>query len=405
MEIRPILSATRRNPLGALLIALQIAVTMAVMCNTSFMVAQQLVRMHQPSGVDEPNILSFYNVWSAQSGDFKSRLQTDLVTLRALPGVQDATASVGMPLRGGGYNFSVALTPTDTVGITNAALYPMDSHGLSTFGVQLRAGRGFNADEVADLTAEHEDPSVSPVLLVTRALADRLFPDGNALGKAIYVGVKPSTIIGIVDRMQGPRVSAANDIMEYSIIAPFSWQGATTLYVVRTKPGQRDAVMAAIPKALAGVSRNRVTGAIATFDQTREDAYRPYRAMVLILSSVCTLLLVITCLGIIGLTTYWVNQRRRQIGIRRALGATRGDILMYFHTENFLVVGVGAIAGVILGAVVNVLAAEHFAIPRMPFIYMVLSAVVMLVLGQLSVLWPSLRATHISPALATQARP
>jgi putative ABC transport system permease protein len=404
MEIRPILSATRRNPIGALLIALQIAVTMAVMCNTSFMIAQQLVRMREPSGVDEANIVSFYNVWSAQSNDFKSRVQTDLVTLRSIPGVQDATASVGMPLRGGGYNFSVALTPTDTNGITNAALYPVDSHGLNTFGLKLRAGRNFNEGEIADLTADHEDPSVAPVLLVTHALADRLFPNGDALGKSIYVGVKPATIIGIVDRMQGPRVSAATDTMEYSIIAPFSWQGATTLYIVRTKPGQREAVMAVIPKALAGISRNRVTGAIATFEQTRADAYRPYRAMVLILSTVCTLLLAITCLGIIGLTSYWVNQRRRQIGIRRALGARRVDILMYFHTENFIVVGIGAIAGIVLGSIVNVMAAEHFSIPRMPLIYIALSALVMVFLGQLSVLWPSLRATHISPAIATQSR-
>ncbi|GLQ87730.1 ABC transporter permease [Dyella flagellata] len=404
MEILPIFSAIRRNPVGALLIALQIAVTMAVMCNASFVVAQQLQRMNRPTGIDEANILTFYNVWSTQSGDFKSRVQTDLATLRSLPGVDDATATLGLPLRGGGYNLSVALTPTDTKGITDSAVYPVDSHGMAAFGLQLRAGRGFTSDEIADLTAEHEDPTLAPVVLVTHALADRLFPHGDALGKPIYLGTKPSTIIGIVDRMQAAHVSMASDLMEYSILVPFQWEGSTTLYVVRTKPGQYKSVAAAIPPALARISRARVIGNINPFVQTRADAYRPFRAMVLILSSVCTLLLIITCLGIVGLTTYWVSQRSRQIGIRRALGARQVDILRYFHTENFLVVGAGAIAGIILGDATNVLAVEHFAMARMPQVYILASALIMLVLGQLSVLWPSFRAAKVPPALATRAQ-
>ncbi|WP_266156577.1 ABC transporter permease [Dyella silvatica] len=403
MEVLPILSALRRNPVGAVLIVLQIALTLAIVCNALFIAEQQVQRMARPSGVDEANIFSFYNLWGDNSSDFKSRVQTDLATLRALPGVEDAMVTLGLPLLGGGYHFTVALNAEDVKGITETTLYPVDDHGLKTLGVHLVAGRWFTSSEVADLDRDHENPDSAAVVVVTQALATRLFPNGSALGRPIYLGKNPSTIIGIVEQMQASNVSTATDIAEFSVLAPFLWQGATSLYVVRAKPGQRDAVLQAAQKALVTVSRTRVLGKVSTFEETRADAYRPLRSMALILGYVSVLLLLITGLGIVGLTSYWVSQRRRQIGIRRALGARRIDILTYFHTENFLVVGVGAVIGVILANVANSFIVDHYEMARMPQTYIAISALIVLSLGQLSVLWPSLRAANISPVMATQA--
>ncbi len=77
---------------------------------------------------------------------------------------------------------------------------------------------------------------------------------------------------------------------------------------------------------------------VQTFADIRAIAYNSDRGMAILMSAISTILLIITGAGIVGLTSFWVGQRRKQIGVRRALGATRHDILSYFLTENLLIV-------------------------------------------------------------------
>ncbi|RUL69268.1 ABC transporter permease [Dyella choica] len=403
MNVWPILSALRRNPMGAILIVLQIALTVAIVCNALFIVQQQTRLISRPSGVDEASLFSFYNLWGSNTTDYKSRVQVDLSALRALPDVEDAIATTGLPLRGGGYHYPVAISPVQTKDNPEASVYLTDQHGLNALGLQLAAGRWFHSDEIHDMDSDHDNPESAPMAVLTDALAQRLFPQGNALGKAIYLGKSPATVVGIVKRMQAARISTSSQTAEYAVLVPFLWEAPASLYVVRAKPGRRDAAIQAAQLALSQISRSRSIANVQGFDETRSEAYRPYRATAIILACVGLLLISVTGLGIVGLTSYWVSQRKRQIGIRRALGARRIDILHYFHTENLLVVGCGAIIGVILANLANTMIVEHFEMDRLPQIYIVAGAVIVLGLGQLSVLWPAWRAARISPAVATQA--
>lgn len=117
---------------------------------------------------------------------------------------------------------------------------------------------------------------------------------------------------------------------------------------------------------------------------------------------VCVAMLAVTAFGIVGLTSFWVNQRRHQIGIRRTLGATRADILQYFRTENFLLSTAGVIAGVIVAYGVNLYLMAHYQLGRMPWYYVTISAVALWMLGQLAVLVPAVRASRVPPAVATR---
>jgi len=112
--------------------------------------------------------------------------------------------------------------------------------------------------------------------------------------------------------------------------------------------------------------------------------------------------LIVTAFGIIGLTSYWVAQRRQQIGIRRALGATQRAILSYFQTENFLIAAVGALGGIGFAVALNLWMVRSFEMVRMDNSRAIGGAVIMLLLGQIAVLWPALRAAAIPPALATR---
>ena len=110
-----------------------------------------------------------------------------------------------------------------------------------------------------------------------------------------------------------------------------------------------------------------------------------------------------TALGIVGLTSYWVEQRRKQIGVRRALGATKSDILRYFQIENFLVVTLGIVVGMMMAYGLNQVMMRYYELPRLPAMYLPLSAAVLWLLGQGAVLVPAMRASSITPVSAIRS--
>jgi len=134
----------------------------------------------------------------------------------------------------------------------------------------------------------------------------------------------------------------------------------------------------------------------------RNEYYRGDRAMAWLLVSVCTALLIVTALGIVGLASFWVQQRTRQIGVRRALGATRGQIVRYFQAENFLLATFGIALGMLLAYGINQLLMARYELGRLPAQYLPIGALCLWLLGQLAVLGPALRAASVPPAVATR---
>jgi putative ABC transport system permease protein len=238
-------------------------------------------------------------------------------------------------------------------------------------------------------------------------LAAKLFPGKSALGQSIYFeGPKGVPIVGIVDRLQVPWTQAGgwgSKFNDNSTLESFRFVLATAHYIVRAQPGQLAAVMKAAEKKLIEVDRARVLEKIQTLTEARADAYQDDRGLIVILGVVCAALVAVTAFGIVGLTSYWVAQRRRQIGIRRALGATRHAIIRYFQTENFLIAAAGSAAGVGLAVSLNLWMVTAFEMQRLNPSYAFIGAIVVLMLGQTAVLWPALKAASIPPGLATRA--
>ena len=125
--------------------------------------------------------------------------------------------------------------------------------------------------------------------------------------------------------------------------------------------------------------------------------------MVWLLVAVIVGLLVVTALGIVGLASFWVQQRTKQIGVRRALGATRGQILRYFQTENFLLATVGIALGMALAYGINLMLMERYELARLPAMYLPVGAITLWLLGQIAVFGPARRAAAVPPAVATRS--
>ncbi|HTC43614.1 MAG TPA: FtsX-like permease family protein [Steroidobacteraceae bacterium] len=405
MQLTLIVHSLRRNKLGALLIGLQIALTLAIVCNSLSIIQQHLRHMVRPTGFDEPSIWSLRNQWIGEPGDLKAKVLEDLAALRSVPGVIDAEATNSFPMQGSMWNTDLKLNPTQRFAASQTAVYFVDEHGLSAFGVKLAAGRWFAAEEVSDV---HDNETKFPAsVIVTRSLAQALFPHSNPLGKVVYFSETQATrIIGIVEQAQAPFTA---DIQEGSRVAdvsffPFRDLGNDTVYVVRTAPGQIASTMKIAQDKLFQLDPQRVVSAVRTFAQVRHSAYTSERKASVILAVVCGLLLTVTALGVVGLTSYWVSQRTRYIGMRRALGARRRDILGYFHLENLVIAGTGALLGIALGICGNLWLVSSFSITRMSAAFICGGAGIVLALCQAAVVWPALRAASISPALAFRNR-
>jgi putative ABC transport system permease protein len=408
MQFGPIISAMRRNKAGAILIAIQMAITLAILCNALFIIEQRVALSKRPTGADEANVLVIQNQWVGNPQDLSARLQGDLAALRSLPGVQDAFSTNSYPLSGGGSSTGISLHPDQKSATAKAAIYFGDEHAIAGLGLKLIAGRNFNSDEVVDKVG-YTDTKPPAGIIITRALAEKLFPGGNAVGQSVYAESRPDqvTIVGVVDRLQVPWVGATgwgSEFNDNSLILPFHFLSSyPSFYIVHAQPGQAASILKAAPKKLFDISRTRVIQKTQTLTMARTEAYKDDKGLVVILSVVCASLVAVTAFGIVGLTSYWVAQRRRQIGIRRALGATRNAIVQYFQTENLLIAGAGVAMGTGLAVSLNLWMVNTFAMQRLHTSYAIAGGIIVLLLGQAAVLWPALKAASIPPALATRA--
>jgi putative ABC transport system permease protein len=311
-------------------------------------------------------------------------------------------------MSGDGWTEDVYLTNTQKRPTSDdVAVYFTDDHGLDAYGVALVAGRNFTPEEVS---ARDERDDVWPAgVIISQALAQRLFPGESAPGKQFYIDRKARvTVLGVIARLQAADAHHTNvrgdpDIVEYSIFVPqiFS-SGSDSMYLVRAEPGRRDALMSVVESKLAASNPSRAVEGLKTVQSLRDRTYREDRAMMLILGGVALALLGITAMGIAGLANFWVTQRRKQIGIRRALGAARGDILRHFQTENFIVTTLGLILGSGLSYALSFWLVADSAAVLLPWYYVPIGFVCLWILGQVAVLGPALNASRVPPAIATK---
>ncbi|MDR0183888.1 ABC transporter permease [Lysobacter arvi] len=410
MEFRPILNALMRNKTGLLLIALQVAITLAIVCNSVFIILQRIEKVNRPSGMDEAALFTITSLGFAPGFDLRGSIREDLDTLRSLPGVIDATTINSVPLSNGGWSEGVTTqpesVPEEQRKNVSTALYLVDEHGVDTLGVKIVAGRNFTAEDVS--YRSKDDKGTPQSLIITQALADQLYPEGNAVGKVIYTGIggknAPLAIVGIMERLQAPWVGW--DKVEHSMLVPQYQDGefdsGSSRYLIRTEPGRRDEVMKEAERKLAAINDGRIVRGLHSVEEVRGDSYRQDRAMTVVLGTVIFSLLAVTGLGIVGMVSFWVTRRVKQIGTRRALGARRFDIRRYFMVENVIVVGVGIVLGLLLTYGFNLWLMKHYELPRLAWYYAPLGALTVLMLGQIAVFGPATRASRVSPAVATR---
>lgn len=409
MEIKPILSALMRNKTGPVLVALQVALSLAILANALHVVNERREVAARPSGLSDEAATFYFNVRNLNSDGPEQMLATmkrEAEVLRAVPGVVSVANVSQMPISGSGSTNSVALDRRQERESALASVYFSGDSVIKTFGLKIVEGRDFLPQELADLN-ELESRELPKHLIITKALADKLWPGASAIGKTMYFGTGPDAlgaqIVGVVERLQ----SAHGDLGErgeWAALVPARLYGNPgALYAVRAEAGQRDRVMKEAEEALRKSSATPVILEAKTVTEDRQKRYRGDVALSWMLITVSVLLLLITCSGIVGMASLWVTQRRKQIGVRRALGARKVDILRYFITENVMITSAGVFGGVLLGLGLNHLLVTRLEMARLPAEYLIGGAIVFWALGILAAYGPAWRAASISPATATRS--
>jgi putative ABC transport system permease protein len=410
MEIRALVNALRRNKTGPILVAVQVAITLAILVNVAYIVQQRIEDVSRPTGMDLDGL--FWIATGASSRDFNyaTAVKADLIYLNSLPGVVAASTINNLPQTGAitGLPFassSEALQKPN--GGTGALVYFGTDKLLDTLGVRLVAGHNFDIDAIKPPAANFEASlgDWAQEIIITQRLAHKLFPDGNAIGKPLYVGLinKSSTIVGIIELLRTqPAPMRYDDFVAQNVIVPIIPAGPNGLYLVRTKPGQRDAVMRQVERNFANLQPGRFVSRMEDYTRTAATIRQGTRTSAFILAIVAVFVLAVTVVGISGLAAFNVTTRTKQLGIRRAIGARRFHILRYFLVENWIITTCGAVFGCMLALGAGIKLSTMYEMERVPLYYLAAGVLLAWIVGLLAVLVPARRAASISPAVATR---
>ena len=404
MDIKPILSALARHRIATTLIVLEIALACAVLCNAFFLISGRLALIDTDSGLPE-DALTFVALRGCDGCSHADVNARATAALRAIPGVQAVGVVNAMPfgIRAGDAGIYLDREQKHFGGVPH--FYTFGPGAIQAMGLRPETGRAFTADDFQPV--ENFLPDSSQVW-VTRAHAEDLWPGEDPLGREFWMGDMHFRVAGVMPNFARPnpgRSESGIASKEWSVVVPVRDDSQSGVYVVRADPADlprvaaaaREAVAAAIPEAVIDLEYSR------PLPELRERYFRADRSMTWLLMAVVTTMLLVTAVGIVGLASFWVQQRTRQIGIRRALGARRIDILRYFHVENFLLASFGIAVGMLMAYAGNLLLMRHFELARLPLHYLPWGALSLWLLGQLAVLGPARRAMSIPPALATRS--
>lgn len=405
MSLRHALSILWRRKASSSIIVAEIAVSCAILCNAAYVIALRLERATIPSGVVEEEIVRIQPIDLKEPENPDQITRADLAALRAIPAVHSVSLSSFVPFGQADDSVPLKRTPEQQEPTLQATAFIGDPGIGETFGLRLLAGRLLNeSDSVHWPQAQEARPSPGTAVL-TRSVAEQLFPEGNAVGGVFYAwGTDPIRVVGVVEHLKRGYVEGDSALFENSILLPISTSYSRIFgnYILRVDRDRRDDVLDQASRALISGNSDRAFLNADTFESIRSDYFRKDLAMAWLLTAICAALLTMTAFGIFGIISFWVQQRFREIGILRSLGARRVDILKKFLLESFILTSVGIAIGMLLTYAVNIRLMDYYEIPRLPVQILPLGAVTLWLIGLAAALYPALHASTISPVAASR---
>jgi putative ABC transport system permease protein len=420
MDIGPIFRAMRRNKLRFGLVVFEIALTLAIVANCVTMILDARSKMTRLSGFDDENLVMVrstpFDPAFKEDGYLDNAVKQDLDVLRGLPGVRAATNTRFIPWQGGGS--STEVRPAGATGdMMRTQIYTADEKTFDALGVSVVEGRAFTRDEwerdalrlrALNNSVREKGQDGRPKdkftqdVVISQALGKLAFGEGTSfLGKALEDSDGDLyRVIGVIDNFYNPY---GWPIHEYVVFYPNmsrSYNGGAA-FLVRAEPGRAGAITKALEERLLAANGGRnIT--VRTLEDVKSQFFVGQRITVTAMTSVVVLLVFVTSLGIVGLASFSVTERTRQIGTRRALGARKQDILRHFLLENWLLTTMGLAFGILFAYGLNFGLVSIVQDAKLQWPLVAGGVLFLWTAGLLATLGPALRASRIAPALATR---
>jgi putative ABC transport system permease protein len=416
-ELGPIVRALIHNKGRFWLITVEIALTLAIVANCATLMLGKYREVSRPTGMDEDNILvvnsEAIDAALKEEAPLEALIQEDLRLLRGQQGVIAATVLQQIPLSGGGSSTGRKRVGSNLDTIPTP-VFLVREQAVAALGITIAEGRDFIAADFPESEPERDARSTRAEarpreveitrrnVLVTRHYAQKVFPEGGALGGELQSkdGTAVDTVVGIIERMQcsWPTSEIAEDVMLYPG-RPGSDRRVS--YFVHAEPGAVEDLYKDVEEKLLASNGGRLVE-VKTLHEIKMNTYADNAATMKLVAGVIVLLFSVTSLGIVGLTSFSVTQRYRQIGTRRALGATRAAILRYFLVENWVITGLGLAIGLALSFGLNQLLVTVADAPKLEWGLLAPSLFLFWLVGLMAALLPAMRGMKVSPVIATR---
>jgi putative ABC transport system permease protein len=408
MAIRTVLRALWQSPAGPLLLSAQVALSLMILANVAYVIDARLEVTESPTGMNLANVFWVQSHGEGKDYDQQSAVKFDLEYLRSLPGVIAACVINAIPQTREGLRSLVSPNQDLKENKQSVFVYQSTDAIIDVLGLHLVRGRMFNADSIlpAPSRADVLHAAFGMEVVITEDLATKLYGNGErALGKPMYFSLLSggsATVAGVVELMQAAPSMGPGDIVFDVVLTPAVPPGPNAIYLVRTKSGLLDAIMARVRKELEPLQRGRLVDSMDTLAATAAQSRVAERTDAVILAILSSLVLAVTMLGLFGFAAFAVTSRTKEIGTRRAIGARRTDIVKMFLLENWLITTAGIVIGSITTLAFAVQLHTLLELPRMPIVFLVGSMILVWAAGLLAALMPALRGSTVPPAVATR---
>lgn len=396
--MHPMIRALGRHRVPVSLIVFEVALAFTLVINVLNLVSEYAGHIAVQTGIDA-GATSWLSS-SPGSGSARNVSQeADIAVLRGAPKIENAALVSALPLSGtSAYSFKVSPDMQGAGPVkASANMYFWTRGALDTLGVRLASGRDFLPSEYVEYSFFGNTPPPAAIL-ITRALAMRLFGSDDVVGKRVKLELAENhsaIVVGVVSRLISPSIHYQPDD-NFSVIFPVLHVDGG-LYVIRNRPGDGEGALAAARTALYRTSPFRIITRSETFKTTEQKYFQGDRSLIWTLCILASCLVLLTVAGIVSISNYWVVQRQRSIGIRRALGASRFEIIKYFLMENLALVLVGSILGLVGAVGLNILLMRWFEVGQLSLARPLVGLIAFVIVGQIAVLFPAIRASYIRP--------
>jgi putative ABC transport system permease protein len=389
-----------------ILVAAQVALACILLIGAGLLVRSFEAAQRAPLGFNPHNIITAelsLTSSSYETDGVKTRAFWDavLAKVRQLPGVTGVAMDDRVPMYydwEGDWQFTVDGQPDPGVGHRPVANWHVISPNyFRTLEVPLLKGRDFNQEDRLE---------GRPVVIIDDTMADRYFPGENPIGKVINVEAESSefrprhwTIIGIVPHVRFRSPGTPEN--QFEVYFPYSqWDFDGEVLLLRCQ-GDPNAQIAAVRKAVQSIDPDVPVPNIKALDDVIAQKLVTRKLASTLVSLFSGAALCLSAIGLYGVLTYSVSQRRREIGVRIALGAEWFKILQLVTQQGFKLIGIGLVAGTVVALVcAHFIEGMLYGVTAIDPISMLIAVMVLCLAGCVACLLPALRAVRINPVKA-----